>query len=272
MYETMLPEQERYEGMPDFGALYDDLYRHGYRSRLASYEIARWEALEHYLTRVLKLSDVQSVLDYGGGSGAFIPLWQALFPRADLFFCDVSVVALEKLQQRYPQYRNRCCLVQENRAKLGDETAEIILSVEVMEHVENLDAYLNDAYRLLKPGGHFVWSTPCANRLSIEHVYNVLTRQIESTAEGARRWKWEDPTHLRRLRSGEVRARLKEFGFEDIRFRFRAHFFSFICSRYLANRLPEQVNERLMKLDYRLFRRLPNGASMLGSAIKPGAS
>jgi len=267
----MLPEHERPESKPDFSARYDDLYRHGYRSRLESYEIARWEALEHYLTYVLNLSNVQSVLDYGSGSGAFVPLWQALFPRADLCFCDVSAVALEKLRQSYPQYRNRCFLVRENRTELEDGTADVILSVEVMEHVENLEAYLNDVYRLLKPGGHFVWTSPCANRLSIEHIYSALTRQIEDTPEGTRRWKWEDPTHLRRLRSDEVRARLQKLGFADIRFRFRAHFFSFICSRYLAQRLPEQVNEKLMKLDYRLFRRLPNGASMLGSAIRPGA-
>lgn len=255
--------------MPELGPLYDDLYARGYRSCLAGYELARWEALRHFLLRVTRAGAARRVLDYGAGSGAFVPLWQAVFPRAEFAFCDVSAVALEKLQSAYPEYRGRCRLVRGGRAEMEAESADVIISVEVLEHVEDLAGYAADIYRLLTPGGVFVWTTPCANPLSIEHLYNRLTRQIDPTPEGYRRWRWEDPTHLRRLTSGEAAVLLRRAGFTSVGFRYRAHLFSFVCTHTPARRLAAPVKDYLMRLDYGLFRRLPNGASMLGWARRP---
>jgi SAM-dependent methyltransferase len=200
-----------------------------------------------------------------------VPLWKAVFPRAELSFCDVSAVALDKLQSRYPEYRGRCGLVHAGRAELEIQSADVIVSVEVLEHVEDLAETVADVYRLLAPGGVFVWTTPCANPLSVEHLYNVFTRQIDPTPDGYRRWRWEDPTHLRRLTSAEAAAVLRRAGFASIAFRYRAHLFSFVCSRTPARRLAEPVKDRLMQLDYALFRRFPNGASMIGCARKPAS-
>ena len=49
---------------------------------------------------------------------------------------------------------------------------------------------------------------------------------------------------------------------------FRAHLFSFLCSRLPRGLRLAAIGERLMFLDYTLFRLLPNGASMMGYAIK----
>ena len=53
---------------------------------------------------------------------------------------------------------------------ITDNKFNIITSIEVMEHVEDLTAYVKDIYRLLKPGGIFIWTTPCANKYSIEYL------------------------------------------------------------------------------------------------------
>jgi len=94
-----------------------------------------------------------------------------------------------------------------------------------------------------------------------------MTNQIEKTNENYRRWKWEDPTHIRRLKSNEIKSLLNKNGYYKISIRYRSHFFSFICSRLFKNRF-QKFGERLMLLDYYLFRILPNGASMIGLAIK----
>src|SRR3990172_4484408 len=70
-----------------------------------------------------------------------------------------------------------------------DTSFDIVISVEVMEHVANLDSYLNDIHRLLKPEGTFIWTTPCANRFSIEHIVNVITKQAEKTNKKKRKNK-----------------------------------------------------------------------------------
>lgn len=158
----------------------------------------------------------------------------------------------------------------ENRADIDGNLFDLIASVEVMEHIEQVESYMADIYRLLKPSGYFIWTTPCANLFSIEHIIYSLTGQIEPTEDGYRRFKSEIPIHVRRLKSREVEQLLIKNGFENVRFRFRSHFFSYVCSRF--PRRFSNLADRMMKLDYVLFRRMPNGASMLGVARKKPAS
>lgn len=241
-----------------------------YRETLDGCEVARWRALRHFIRQIAPIGDRSSslaLLDYGAGSGLFVDLWKATFPGAALYATDVSSVALERLIQRHPELLGRVGLVEGDRAPFDDAQFDVVTSVEVMEHVLDLDAYLRDVYRLLKPGGVFIWTTPCANRFSIEHLYCLSLGQIEATSEGYRRWTWEEPTHVRRLRSEEARAHLAQAGFRDVAFRFRAHFFSAVCAYLLRGPL-KPAAERLMLLDYALFRRLPNGASMIGAAVR----
>lgn len=172
-----------------------------------------------------------------------------------------------ELRAEYLRPAERTFLVENGVAQLPDGRFDAVVSVGVLEHVDDLNAYLSDIFRLVKPGGAFVWTTPCGNRLSVEHAYKVLTRQIDPTPEGYRRWRWEDPTHVRRMRTGELTGVLRQQGFSDVSYRFRAHFFSFVCTG--LERFRVTGLNRLMKLDYSLFRRFPNGASMVGCARKP---
>lgn len=248
--------------------VYDHRYRDDdYRVRLSGYEVARADALGHFIRHVAKVHHARRVLDYGSGSGLYVPLWEQSFPEAELSFADISPVALEQLAERHPRHRDHRFRVEHGRVQCEDGRFDVVVSVEVMEHVEDLDAYLRDIHRVLRPGGHFVWTTPCANPLSVEHVYSLWRREVDPTEEGYRRWRWEDPTHLRRLRTDEAAEALARCGFRPPSFRMRSHFFSFVCTR--ARGLGVfGLRERLMKLDYRLLRRLPNGASMIGVAQK----
>jgi SAM-dependent methyltransferase len=276
----------------DLRAIYDKRYAGDYRESLTGYEYARFRALRHFIPHVAKASNARRVLDYGCGSGLHIPLWESVFPEAELHFADLSGKAIEKLRARHPRHTARTSLIENDRLASSTLTSatpigpigpirsitpthaestvpansfDAIVSIEVMEHVEHLDRYLAEIHRLLAPGGIFIWTTPCANALSIEHLYNILTRQIDPTPNGSRRWRWEDPTHLRRLTSAEASTACTAAGFEPPRFRLRAHFFSFVCTKLMMKHWPRAAGE-VMRLDYECFRCLPNGASMIGAA------
>ncbi|MBU1022633.1 methyltransferase domain-containing protein [bacterium] len=243
---------------------YDLRYSSDYRQKISGFEVARWDALSHFIPNIAGIKGAPKLLDYGSGSGLYVPLWKKLLPDTELHCCDISSVALEKLSEKFPDLTNRCYLVDGYRAETGDEQFDAVISVEVMEHVEDVESYLRDVHRLLKPGGKFIWTTPCANPFSIEHIIYYLTGQIEQLDDGYRRWKSEADVHVRRFKSGEVKSLLYKNGFEDVNFRFRSHLFS-----YLGTRFPGKLKhlaEKMMTLDYRLFRRMPNGASMLGVA------
>ena len=126
----------------------------------------------------------------------------------------------------HKDFKGKYELIKNKRSEFESEKFDIILSIEVMEHVSDLISYLEDIFRLLKPGGIFIWTTPCGNLLSIEHIYSLLSNQIIKTSEGYIKWKWEDPTHLRRLKSKEIEKKLILTGFSKVKFRFRAHIFS----------------------------------------------
>lgn len=59
-------------------------------------------------------------------------------------------------------------------------------------------------------------------------------------------------------------------GYEKTSIRFRAHLFSYLCTyaRILKKRRLRGLRDWLLPLDYTLFRRIPNGASMIGMATK----
>lgn len=248
--------------------IYDQRYRGSYRSKLEGYEVARWRALEHFIPRVARLGRGGKVLDYGAGSGLHVELWERVFPQAELWFCDISPVAREKFEARHTHLQGRYRMVNDTGADFPDAGFDVVVSIEVLEHVGDLRAYLKDVLRLLRPGGSFVWTTPCANPFSIDHVYSVLGRKVQPTPEGYRRWSWEDPTHIRRLKTAELTPVLQEVGFHKVGYRFRAHLFSFIGTRWPWQR-GRRYRERMMCLDYGLFRRLPNAASMIGVARRP---
>lgn len=253
--------------MSELRNLYNNRYNEGYRGEILSYDYARVVALKHFILKTLKIKNTAVILDYGCGSGLFIELWREIFPTSNLYFCDLSYKAIERLVEKYPEFKGKTGEVKENLAPFSDMKFDIVVSIEVMEHVSDLIAYLSDVHRLLKKGGIFIWTTPCANLFSIEHLYYKISNQIEKTREGFRRWKLEDPTHIRRLKSNEVKSKLKKVGFDRIGFRFRAHFFSFICSTFFRGFL-RKIGEKVMLLDYFLFRSFPNGASMMGCAFK----
>ncbi|HYZ93373.1 MAG TPA: class I SAM-dependent methyltransferase [Actinomycetota bacterium] len=243
-------------------SIYDERYAGNYRESLNAQELARWGALEHFITRVAKIGSARRVLDYGAGIGLHVDLWEEVFPGAELHFTDISSVAMQKFKTSYPRHADRYVL---DAHALPDASFDAIVSVEVMEHVEDLDAYVRDVRRLLAPGGTFAWTTPCANALSVEHVYSTVTGRVDATDEGYRRWRWEDPTHLRRLKTREIESFLRDRGFTHVEFRLRSHVFSFVCTYFPVRRLRPALGS-LVGLDYALFRRLPNGASMIGAA------
>src|SRR6185295_17861343 len=69
-------------------AVYDKRYAGDYRESLSGYEYSRFRALGHFIPHVVKASKARRVLDYGCGSGLHIPLWESVFPSAELHFAD----------------------------------------------------------------------------------------------------------------------------------------------------------------------------------------
>ena len=90
----------------------------------------------------------------------------------------------------------------------------------------------------------------------------VLTGGLQSTPDGIGRFSRDEPGHLRRLTSQHIQEFFAEAGLCVVYSRFRTHFFTTLAHLFLLPRF-RRINYWIASLDWRLLRKLPNGASML---------
>lgn len=89
--------------------------------------------------------DAITVLDYGAGGSPYRSLFpNSTYHRADFLYSnglDFRVAADSTI------------------VDIADETYDLVLSTQVLEHVQNPEVYLREAFRVLKPGGTLLITT-----------------------------------------------------------------------------------------------------------------
>jgi SAM-dependent methyltransferase len=102
-----------------------------------------------------------------------------------------------------------------------DETFDVVVAGELMEHLRDPARFASEARRVLRPGGTFVASVPNAFRLK-NRLRFLMGRKPEN-----------DPTHLHMFSPDEVRALLS--GFEDVKVDYIAGRLVPVHARLFAN-------------------------------------
>jgi SAM-dependent methyltransferase len=231
----MSPAADR--AVADQRSYYDEHYERGYMQDFSHlYEACRVATVRETLNRVG--DPPRRVLDYGCGEGRYLDLIRERFPNAALVGSDISDVALEHAERRHPDAE--WVLMDDERVRAPDAGFDLIVSVEVLEHVANVELATNELGRLLAPGGVLILTTPCANPGSLEWLFNRLRGGLEHTADGFGRFATDPPEHLRRLTSRDLRVLLARAGVSVDRVDFRAHLFTMVMAR-----LPARVAQRL---------------------------
>jgi 2-polyprenyl-3-methyl-5-hydroxy-6-metoxy-1,4-benzoquinol methylase len=144
------------------------------------------------------------ILDLGCGTGWLTAILGRFGPTTGI---DLSPVAIQAAQNRYPDVQ--FIATDLFNLQMENETFDIVVSQEVIEHVEDQAAYVNLAARLLKPAGCLLLTTPNAFNFShwrqealedwglqpIEHW--LTTKQLRAVLEPQFRIK-----HLRTIIAG----------------------------------------------------------------------
>ncbi|MCZ8062369.1 class I SAM-dependent methyltransferase [Silanimonas sp.] len=110
-------------------------------------------------SRVLELCSGKDVLDLGCGSGYGIA---SLAPCSrSAVGVDVSDAAIDYAREHYQSVNLRFSQIFANKpTPFPDESFDVVLSFQVIEHVDDDVAYVSEICRLLRPGGHAVFITP----------------------------------------------------------------------------------------------------------------
>lgn len=160
------------------------------------------------LSRVDALGLNGRALDFGAGTGR---LAEALSKRGA--FSEVHAVDI--IDYGTPKSVDiRWVFADLNeRLPVPDATYDLIVAAEVIEHLENPRFLAREWYRMLRPGGALVISTP--NNESWRSLISLLARGHFAGFTGA-----SYPAHITALLRRDIRRILTEAGFEEIDFAF----------------------------------------------------
>ena len=145
------------------------------------------------------LEPVERALDLGCGDGRLGTGLQA----GRLTLADVSQVALERAARRVPGARV-AQLEPDARLPFEGSAFDLVLCAETIEHVRDVQLFLSEIRRVLRPGGMLALTTPAQSRLT---GLDILVRGFE------RRFNPLSP-HLRFLTARSLRRLLDELGFQ----------------------------------------------------------
>lgn len=128
----------------------------------------RKETLEYYFRLIEKFVPKKSInfLDIGTATGETLLI--AKNKGFNFFGIDISEFAIEKTKKKLKSQEREKIFIQniEEKTQFKDNYFDIIFMLDVIEHFKNPFKALKEVYRILKPEGIFLLTTPNSNALA----------------------------------------------------------------------------------------------------------
>lgn len=145
--------------------------------------------------------DAKSILDFGSGVGVFLDPLIAAFPEAEIAGADIleRSATVPRSAQWYTGDLN-------DRLPIADGAFDLISAIEVIEHLENPRHVLREIYRMLRPGGIAIMTTP--NTGSIRSLLTFVVRGHHANFDDT-----NYPAHITQVTETDFKRAGTEAGF-----------------------------------------------------------
>ncbi len=133
------------------------------KSFLNSLKLRRATKIMEYFTVVKRKLKLPLTIDLGCGDGRFISFIGEFTPAEGI---ELSEEAVRIAQEKYPDTKFHQGNALEFPFK--QQHYDLVISQEVIEHIEDQAAYIDVAFRILKKGGYLILTTP--NKKVFDHM------------------------------------------------------------------------------------------------------
>jgi 2-polyprenyl-3-methyl-5-hydroxy-6-metoxy-1,4-benzoquinol methylase len=149
------------------------------------------------MVKAIKSFNVQNILEAGCGGGKFVFSLSEDFPNARITGVDISKEAIEVAQKKNSNQNLHFLCANAEAMNFPEESFDVILLLDVLEHLEKPEKTVMDCYRFLKPNGIIHAFIPC----EAHSVYWLGERILgfhskEKTAGHIQRFKKTDALNL----------------------------------------------------------------------------
>lgn len=153
---------------------YDKEYHNEYRKSALLTDYSLRSRLDFFQSECIAKN--ARVLDYGCGTGAILTGLENIDKNGS-YGVDVSESAIEFAKSKFADYKWRKVPI-DDVLPFSDASFDVVISSEVLEHVFDVDGYLKELHRVLKPNGILVVS--CSFHGFIKDFPILVTGQFEN--------------------------------------------------------------------------------------------
>jgi ubiquinone/menaquinone biosynthesis C-methylase UbiE len=202
----------------DFKTFYDNRYSEGY--------MADWDSKKKLLVfeiiSALNLDKTGQAIDFGCGNGVFSDVIKIALPAWKVFGTDISLKAICNAKQRF----SKLSFFELSESQKFPGKFDFLFTHHVLEHVFDLDETWSEMDKLLKKSACMLHILPCGNKGSFEQKISLLVKNGINPING--RFFFEEPGHLRRLRTEQMNLFAAKFGFHLYKAYYRNHYWTSI--------------------------------------------
>jgi len=124
-----------------------------------------WQRLRKVMDYVEGQKPYGNILDFGCGSGVMLPFLSSISKQ--VIAIDVDLLPIQSVQKYIPLANNVEVkdAMKTNFSDLSKNSFDLIIALDVLEHVPDLPKTLSDLFSILKPNGKLIVSGPTENIL-----------------------------------------------------------------------------------------------------------
>ncbi len=154
----------------------------GQSQRLNEEESIRWTAIENIVKKTTRSHQVR-IADFGCGRG-----WLAnkLSQYGFVTGFDISEKSIQNAKNSFSEIQFHCLDASGEIPPHFHKSFDLVISSEVIEHIQDQETYIKNFSELLKPGGQFILTTPNG-----KWFHDLYTSERESWKQPIEKWLTE---------------------------------------------------------------------------------